>query len=118
MSFHSAAAVALVLLPLESRVVAQPTPITVGHGLDAVCKDADKAVWTGGVCMGFIVGTVSTMKALPGSFSECIPTPSTYGQWVDVVRKHLRDHPEGRHLASAEIVVKAMRAAFCPNSKW
>lgn len=70
-----------------------------------------------GYCGGYIVGIVDTIEAMQASGllpkkALCIPEGATKGQIADVVRQHLADHPERRHLDSGSLVPEALNAAF------
>ena len=70
-----------------------------------------------GYCGGYIVGIVDTIEAMQASGllprnALCIPDGATKGQIADVVRQHLADHPERRHLDSGSLVPEALNAAF------
>jgi hypothetical protein len=47
----------------------------------------------------------------------CIPPGVQIRQAGDVVKKHLADHPEGRHYTAASEVLRALLTAFpCPQN--
>jgi hypothetical protein len=45
-------------------------------------------------CIGYVTGVADVLMQL---HTVCLPSGVEIGQLVDVVTKHLRDHPEVRH---------------------
>jgi len=76
-----------------------------------------------GVCNYFVKGTVSAWlegitegaKDINGAEivgGTCIPKSSTVPQWVSIVIKWLREHPEKLHKPATSIVIMAIKEAF------
>ena len=93
-----------------------------GNILDRVCseatgssgsvggRDADTNL---GICLGFIIGVTDTLLLVErDEHTFCLPEAIKLGQAVDVVKKHLRDHPEERHNTAA------LNAAMALNAAW
>lgn len=63
-------------------------------------------------CLGYMAGV---FDALQMQGAVCMPDGVTVGQAVDVVMKHLRDHPEARHSNAASEAGLALVPAFPCN---
>src|SRR5919112_875428 len=74
------------------------------------------------VCVGYLMavldlsnsrefGPVSTQTFGPRFLRYCF-TDKDVGRAVDAVVTYLRDHPESRHLAAADLAIRAMAEAF------
>jgi Rap1a immunity proteins len=71
-----------------------------------------------GLCYGYAAAVVDSQEALlaKGKYLFCVPATGTLGQLTDVVKKHLRDHPEDRHHPATFLVIRALMEAFpCKN---
>ena len=82
-----------------------------GNGLLEHCNDPNPA--SQAMCNGFVaaMATVTTNESY-ASWHACIPDSVSLGQLVDVVRKHLEEHPEFRHLSGESLTAKAFAHAF------
>ena len=90
-----------------------------GNTLIAACKAEVDTMgtnrasgWLGGFCMGLISGVADGLDGL----SFCLPTHSTYGQYVRVVHKYLQENPAELQEGDSVLVLKALKAAWpCPK---
>ena len=110
-----AALVAVVAVPQGARAV---QIFNIGNLLNMDCNKG--AGFSEGFCRGYIAGVADTMAegaAHPkrGGRRACIPLGVTLDQAVDVVTRHLADHPQDRHLAADGLVARALSEAWpCP----
>ena len=109
---------ALVLAP------EQPSrdPVHTGIALLRMCEDADDkkpiTVDSAG-CASYIIGSADASLFYSQLYSSevpfrvfCAPKEATYAQYVKVVVKYLRDHPERLHESRQLLVQDALHAAF------
>lgn len=104
-----------------------------GNEMLEACEAPDESVMSG-FCLGYVIGVVEGMKwgaALPiyaarkgdisiddaNDFANrltrfCAPDSVTYGQYVDVFLKHLRQNPEVRHESARTLAQDAFSEAF------
>ena len=70
----------------------------MGNNLWSACS-GESAVMSD-LCLGYVMGIADAMGGnIPIlGFLACIPMPLTNLQALDVVKKHLEQHPEERHL--------------------
>lgn len=93
-----------------------------GMSLLAMCEDAEgkKPLTTDSAsCASYIIGSVDASLFWnpmqddgTGRVGFCAPEPVTYLQYVAVVVKFLRDHPERLHESRQLLVQVALREAF------
>jgi hypothetical protein len=66
-------------------------------------------------CRDYVSGVFDTLILNSGAGrgdSFCPPEQLTLGQVVDIVRKHMAEHPETRQLDAAKVVATPLLAAF------
>jgi Rap1a immunity proteins len=99
-----------------------------GNELKAKCESND--YFLSGMCVGYIVGAISTDNASRAMFNSALPPKNrvpnpivcpppgvTNGQSKDIVLKFFRDNPARLHEPAAFNVLQAMAEAFpCPSS--
>lgn len=81
--------------------------------------DASKLVGAGR-CVGFLQGVfaMNYYYEWKGDGLFCFPNSVTYGQYVRIVVKYLRDHPEQLHKDEFLLAATALITAFpCTNKK-
>lgn len=87
-----------------------------GNTLADKCRGAAQreVTFPDGICLGYVTGIADVMAISPiGRSRACIPTSgTTKGQMVDIVVKHIREHPEELHYDAASLVAKALSTAF------
>ena len=102
-------AVASAVLSPTTMAMAQPLTFYSGNQLYTWCEAPDSDA-----CRAYIVGVADAASWLRSS-GICLPQGVTVGQVTDVVRKDLRDRPQGRHYAAVTMVLAAFREAWpCP----
>jgi hypothetical protein len=104
-----------------------------GNALHSFCEDTDSDAFQG-MCNGYVLGTLEGMKF--GAFNTlvyfdgddanleevnalvnivlgvCIPQEVDYVQIVDIITKHLTNHPETRHNSARSEIWTALRNVF------
>ena len=83
-----------------------------GNGLNSYCQQTmDTNAFQAAYCVAFIGGVVDALDGV----IFCTPSGSTYGQYVDVVKRGLASHPEERQKMAASLVAKYLHEAWpCP----
>lgn len=83
-----------------------------GNQLWEECDGDLSGQW--GLCSGYTAAVIDSHQALmsKGKYLFCAPSDATLRQFRDVVKKHLRDHPQDRHHPAASLVIQALREAF------
>jgi hypothetical protein len=81
---------------------------TTGNELKQLADDGERVRFADGVFIGFVMGVAET----GWSPAPCVPTNATNGQYVEVVRKYLKDHPEELHLPATILIQKAFNKAW------
>jgi hypothetical protein len=79
-----------------------------GNDLWAACNPGPRPE-----CIGYVEAIADALSL--GDFlglQACMPQTLTSGQAVDVVMKHLRDHPEQRHFGAVSLVALALAQGF------
>ena len=99
----------LVLLLVSGRATAD---FQSGSTLLTICQDTARPM-DRMQCLGYIQGIsdVSGHNTISG-WRACGPEDLTGLQAMDIVLKHLREHPEDRHLAASSLVARALAEAF------
>ncbi|MDP6032132.1 MAG: Rap1a/Tai family immunity protein, partial [Alphaproteobacteria bacterium] len=80
--------------------------------------------WGITLCLGFIKGMMEGLLIMEGTYikiddeyvkaaSFCIPKDVKLGQFLDIFKKFLQDHPEKRHDRASVLFAEATREAFC-----
>ncbi|MFY0736547.1 Rap1a/Tai family immunity protein [Aurantimonas sp. NFXS3] len=63
-------------------------------------------------CNSYIIGAIDSIFVLDYGKTVCAQSEADFQQLVDVVIRDLREIPEYRHYAAADIILNAMRKAF------
>jgi Rap1a immunity proteins len=102
------------LVLIVAAMMASPADALTGAELWKDCQE-EKADFSSGLCMGYILGISVMLETLTAEY--CRPAGSTNGQIVDVVKRHLEDHPHERHLSAADLITTALSENFpCPSN--
>lgn len=112
MSRRSTVAVMVIALTMAAMATsghAVAASFWTAQRLKDLCQN-HRGTFNNGVCMGFVVGVVDSLS---GKRLACLPKGVNVGQVIDVVEKHLKDHPEKGHL-SAESVVEVSLLQIWP----
>ena len=94
-----------------------------GQKLNGACSVED--FFSKGLCSGYIMGVYDAGKSIPGPGTNrrqwdsdgvaCVPEEVLVGQLVEVVKKWLREHPEGWHFSADSQVSAALDETWpCP----
>jgi hypothetical protein len=101
---------ALALVLAASPAGAQEDLGNTGNWLHRTCNSDAYMEW--GLCFGYVVGVgQATNSQYYNEIGDCL-ADTTYGQWVDVVRKYLADNPAERHKDSLVLVQLALLNGF------
>lgn len=94
--------------------------MATGNGLLANCTGPNGSFGSG-LCLGFITGAVDRdelAQMMNSPDASLCPMPRvSIVQIQEVVVRYLRDHPEKRHFHGANLVMTALRKAFCSEVK-
>ena len=102
------------LLLIVAAMITSPAYTFTGNELWQYCQE-EKANFSTGLCMGYILGISVMQETLTTEY--CRPAPSSNGQIVDVVTRHLADNPHKRHLPAADLIITALSENFpCPSN--
>ena len=107
----------LLLLPLLPTD-AQRVSMTTGNTLLDACES--KPEFQQAFCMGYIAGVSDSANLDSAAHKDrrrvCTPADVTNGQTMDVVIKHLKEHPENRQSNATILIVTSLANAFpCSN---
>jgi len=84
-----------------------------GNMLLSVCEDSSAET---GVCVGYILGVIDTQDWWAAREGQTCrikrPANAPARQYIDVVLRTLREHPEKRHLPGTFLVTASLEEAF------
>ena len=110
-----AALVAAVVVAVPDRG-ARAGGFISGNTLHDWCTGEEGAFYDG-ACGGYVIGVFDALVdgMDKGGGTICPPESLLSRQLVDVVKKHLSDHPEDRHYRADSLVAEALSIAWpCP----
>ena len=116
---------ALLLLVSSALATAQKDTTSLmdtGNGYLDVCDHADVLPAVGMTCLAYVNGVIEGIT-LEHDFAKkrgaatigapfCVPQGVTLGQEGAIVVKYMKAHPEKTHLATAVLILGAIRDAF------
>jgi hypothetical protein len=86
-----------------------------GNDVKQICDDSART----STCVVLIAGIldgIALMDSLTGTPIICVPAGVTTGQAADIVKRHINNFPQGRHLAASGLALAALLEAFpCPS---
>jgi hypothetical protein len=103
----------IAVLPVSSA----EADFQTGNQLLAACNQRPRQE-----CLGYVEAIADVLLALQLGgdllgWRACMPQTLTSNQAADVVLKHLRDHPEQRHLGAAGLAAQALADGFPCSSQ-
>jgi hypothetical protein len=109
----------LIILLMPSVILAFET----GYDLKKICVERKEAemelvchTYIEGVLEGISLGARVTSFDITGEYVNyklfCLPKDGTIGQYVEVIKKYIEDHPENLNEPSAPLISLAIKEAF------
>jgi len=105
--------VAGLLWPASAFSQASHTTFRTGNELYESCISKTNSSQTNSAqnifCLAYVAGIFDALESLR---MTCRPNEVTMGQAQDMIANYLRDHPEARHVAAADIVGSVLLKTF------